>query len=100
MRSARGLECSGFSLGKAESEVRRAQAKTFVRAIKPLRRLLRNQGAVNDSMIIAVSELIDVTEKMARRVELLDVYFGALKKQVRQIDSKEVATLEPDTQGG
>lgn len=40
-----------------QTSLGRAQQKHFVRSVKPLRRILRNQGAVNDSLIEAVHQL-------------------------------------------
>jgi hypothetical protein len=53
----------------------RARTKAFVRAIKPFRRILRNQGAVNDSLIEAVYHLAaqnqEILEQMNELLELV-----------------------------
>jgi hypothetical protein len=51
-----------------QSSLLRARSKTFVRAIKPLRRILRNQGAVNDSLIEAVHHLAAQNQKMLEQM--------------------------------
>ena len=51
-----------------QSSLDRARSKAFVRAIKPFRRILRNQGAVNDSLIEAVYHLAAQTQKMTEQM--------------------------------
>jgi len=51
-----------------QSSLDRARSKAFVRAIKPLRRMLRNQGAVNDSLIEAVYHLAAQNQKMMEQM--------------------------------
>lgn len=51
-----------------QTSLGRAQQKQFVKSMKPLRRIFRNQGAVNDSLIEAVHQLAlqnqDLIEEM------------------------------------
>jgi hypothetical protein len=61
----------------------RARRKSFVRAMKPLRRLLRNQGAVNDSLIDALFHLSAQTQEMVEEIRDLRNRIAALQKQVR-----------------
>lgn len=61
--------------------IARARQKSFVRAIKPLRRLLRNQGAVNDSLIDAVSQLAAQTNDLKDQVADLRRQLNAMRKQ-------------------
>jgi hypothetical protein len=60
----------------------RARRKSFVRTIKPLRRLLRNQGAVNDSLIDALFHLSAQTQEMVEEIKDLRKQLTALQKQV------------------
>jgi hypothetical protein len=60
----------------------RARRKTFVRAMKPLRRLLRNQGAVNDSLIEALFHLSAQTQEMVEEIRDLRMRLAALQKQI------------------
>src|SRR3954454_24821485 len=46
----------------------RASGKSFVPAMKPLRRLLRNQGAVNDSVIEAVYHLFAQNQELIKEI--------------------------------
>ena len=74
-----------FSFDIVESELNRARTKTFVRAVKPFRRIRRNQGAVNDSLIRAVGELCNVNREMAREIELMRGALAELRQQIRQL---------------
>jgi hypothetical protein len=60
----------------------RARRKSFVRAMKPLRRLLRNQGAVNDSLIDALFHLSAQTQEMVEQIRDLQRQLIALQRQV------------------
>jgi hypothetical protein len=60
----------------------RARRKSFVRAMKPLRRLLRNQGAVNDSLIDALFHLSAQTQEMIAEIRDLKKQLAALQKQI------------------
>ncbi len=52
-----------------QTSLGRAQQKQFVKSVKPLRRIFRNQGAVNESLIEAVHQLAlqnqDLIEEMS-----------------------------------
>ena len=60
----------------------RARRKSFVRAMKPLRRLLRNQGAVNDSLIEALFHLSAQTQEMVEEIRDLRMQLAALQRQI------------------
>jgi hypothetical protein len=60
----------------------RARRKSFVQAIKPLRRLLRNQGAVNDSLIDALFHLSAQTQEMVEEITDLRSQLAVLQKQI------------------
>jgi len=54
--------------------------------MKPLRRLLRNQGAVNDSLIEAVFHLSAQTQEMVEEIRDLRMQLAALRKQIPPAD--------------
>jgi len=62
----------------------RARTKAFVRAIKPFRRLLRNQGAVNDSLIEAVHHLAAKNQEMVEQMNNLRDLVSDLRSELRQ----------------
>lgn len=68
----------------------RAWRKSFVRAIKPLRRLLRNQGAVNDSLIEAANHLLARTDELVAELSKLQRSLSALEIQIRQLRSERL----------
>ena len=49
--------------------------------IKPFRRLVRNQGAVNDSLINALFHLSAQTQKMIEEISYLRAQLDAVPKQ-------------------
>src|ERR1044072_9877128 len=61
----------GFDFKKARQALNRARAKTDVNTIKPLRRLRRNQGAVNEALIDSFSALVAVNKQMASEITAL-----------------------------
>ena len=68
----------------------RAHRKTFVRTIKPLRRLLRNQGAVNDSLIEAVYHLFAQNREFITELSKLQRRLFALELQVQELGAEPV----------
>ena len=75
---------SGFDFEKVREALHRTRAKTWVRLIKPLRGLRRNQGAVNDSLIDAVDALLAVNKQMASELAALRREMAALRTQAAQ----------------
>lgn len=77
------------------SEIRlsidRARRKSFVRAMKPLRRLLRNQGAVNDSLITALYHLFAQSEQMIEALSEMHTRLAKLEARIQQLRER------PDT---
>lgn len=65
------------------NSLNRASRKSFVRAVKPLRRLLRNQGAVNDSLIEALHHLSAQTQEMIEEMSELQRRVSTLQTQIR-----------------
>jgi len=62
----------------------RARTKTFVRAIKPFRRILRNQGAVNDSLIEAVYHLAAKNQELVEQLNDLRDLVSDLRSELRR----------------
>lgn len=79
-------ERNDFHAGRIQSALRRARLKTFVKKAKPFRRILRSQGAVNDSLIEAAHALAlqqqELREEMQKIREALWAY-TARKAQAR-----------------
>src|SRR2546426_6022594 len=74
-----------FSFDVVNSELHRAHSKSFVRMVKPFRRLRRNQGAVNESLIRAVNELCNINHEMAREIEVMRAALADAGQQIQQI---------------
>jgi hypothetical protein len=62
----------------------RARNKSFVRAIKPFRRIFRNQGAVNDSLIEAVYHLAAKNQELVEQMNDLRDLVSDLRSELRQ----------------
>ena len=54
-----------------------------MKAVKPLRRIVRNQGAVNDSLIEAVHHLAAQNQEMSEDIQTLRDLVGQLRAQLR-----------------
>jgi hypothetical protein len=76
------------------SSLHRARTKNFVRALKPFRRILRNQGAVNDSLIEAVHHLAAENQQMMEQIEDLRSVVQALRSQLRRVPAGDVPSAE------
>ena len=88
----------GLRADRIEKALSRASRKSFVRAIKPLRRFLRNQGAVNDSVIEGVTELYAQTQAMIEEIGELQRRISTLENQVRELrQSRSVGAAAPAT---
>ena len=70
---------------RIEKALNRASRKSFVRAIKPFRRFLRNQGAVNDSIIEGLTELFAQTQAMIEEIGEMQRRISTLEIQIRQL---------------
>ncbi len=81
----------------------RARVKTYVRLVKPFRRLFRNQGAVNNSLIEAVYHLSQQSQEMMQEINHLRRNVISLRKQLaatsaaRSIDPASDGTAETET---
>lgn len=73
-----------FHVTRIQASLNRARFKTFVRMVKPLRRIFRNQGAVNDSLIEAVHHLAAQNEELNEQVIDLREVVDSLRTQLRR----------------
>ena len=83
-----GSRRTGKQFEIVDAELRRAKAKSFVKGIKPLRGLRRNQEAVNESTLAAVRELVVVNRKMACEIEALQNLALVLRQQIVELQSR------------
>ena len=75
----------------------RAAAKSFVNAAKPLRRLLRNQGAVNDSLIEALWHLSLQAEEMLEEISRLQRRMAALEAKLLKQPAEQIHSATRST---
>ena len=88
----------GFDFKKTRDALNRARTKTEVHTIKPLQRLRRNQGAVNEGLIDAFSALLAVNKQMAAEISALSSEVAALRQL---LDESEVrAASESENNSG
>ncbi|HJT80760.1 MAG TPA: hypothetical protein VJ719_06140 [Chthoniobacterales bacterium] len=71
--------------GPIKDALNRAYRKSTVQAVKPLRRLLRNQGAVNDSMIEALFQLTAQMEELVQEMTELQRRINMMQARLTQI---------------
>jgi hypothetical protein len=74
----------GFDFKSARQSLGRARAKNDIDTIKPLRRLRRNQGAINEALIDSLSALIAVNKQMAAEIAGLSGELATLRQQLAQ----------------
>jgi hypothetical protein len=72
----------GFDFKSARQSLKRARAKNDIDTIKPLRRLRRNQGAINEALIDAFSALLAVNKQMATEIAGLSTDLAAAREQL------------------
>ena len=77
----------GFDFKKAKQALNRARSKTDVNTIKPLRRLRRNQGAVNEGLIDSFSALIAVNKQMAAEISALSADLAVLRQRLAEMET-------------
>jgi len=77
----------GFDFKNARQSLSRARAKNDIDTIKPLRRLRRNQGAINEGLIDALSALIAVNKQMAAEIAGLSGELATLRQQLAKKNS-------------
>ena len=78
----------GFEFKSARQSLGRARAKNDIDTIKPLRRLRRNQGAINEALIDALSALIGVNKQMAAEIAGLSGELAALRARVAAAETR------------
>jgi hypothetical protein len=83
----------GFDFKKAKQALNRARAKTDVNTIKPLRRLRRNQGAVNEALIDSFGALVAVNKQMAIEIAALSADMAALRQRLDE--NEALSTSDP-----
>ena len=86
-------ETGSFHAGRIQASLLRAREKTFVKTVKPLRRIVRNQGAVNDSLIEAVHHLAAQNQEMSEDLQTLRDLVGQLRAQLRP-DSRPIKAAD------
>ena len=79
----------GFDFKSARQSLGRARTKNDIDTIKPLRRLRRNQGAINEALSDALSALIGVNKQMAAEIAGLSGELAALREQLAQTDTRD-----------
>ena len=85
----------GFDFKKARQALNRARAKTDVNTIKPLRRLRRNQGAVNEALIDSFSALVAVNKQMASEIAALSADMATLRERLSESEALQDAASDP-----
>ncbi|MDQ2660034.1 MAG: hypothetical protein M3Y03_06405, partial [Verrucomicrobiota bacterium] len=70
-----------FHETRVQAALERARRKTFVGLPKPFRRLMRNQGAVNDSLLEALHHLALHNAELTQEV-------GELRDEMRNLGKK------------
>lgn len=85
----------GFDFKKARQALNRARAKTEVHTIKPLRRLRRNQGAVNEALIDSFSALVAVNKQMASEIAALSADLAALRQRLTESETLRDEASDP-----
>jgi hypothetical protein len=78
----------GFDFKSARQSLGRARAKNDIDTIKPLRRLRRNQGAINEGVIDALSALIAVNKQMAAEIAGLSGELASLRERLAQPEAR------------
>ena len=84
----------GFDFKKARQALNRARAKTEVNTIKPLRRLRRNQGAVNEALIDSFSALVAVNKQMASEIAALSADMAILRQRLTESEALQDAASD------
>jgi hypothetical protein len=88
-------EHPGFDFKKAKQALNRARAKTAVNTIKPLRRLRRNQGAVNEALIDSFGSLVAVNRQMASEIAALSADMATLRQRLTESEALQDAASDP-----
>jgi hypothetical protein len=81
----------GFDFKSARQSLSRARAKNDIDTIKPLRRLRRNQGAINEGLIDAMGALIAVNKQMAGEIAGLSGELAALRERLAEAETRQTS---------
>lgn len=81
----------GFDFKKTRDALNRARTKTDVHTIKPLQRLRRNQGAVNEGLIDSFSALIAVNKQMAAEISALSAEMATLRQLLAESEARSTS---------
>ncbi len=84
----------GFDFKSARQSLSRARNKNDIDTIKPLRRLRRNQGAINEALIDAFSALLAVNKQMASEIAALSGDLAVVRNRLADF---ETATTPGDS---
>jgi hypothetical protein len=83
----RSREHAPVDFRSVRQALNRAHAKTSIKTIAPFRRLRRNQGAVNESLISSIRSLLRINKKMAREIELLHADLSNVCDQLARLQA-------------
>lgn len=81
----------GFDFKKTRDALNRARTKTDVHTVKPLQRLRRNQGAVNEGLIDSFSALIAVNKQMAAEISALSSEMATLRQLLAESEARSTS---------
>jgi hypothetical protein len=81
----------GFDFKSARQSLGRARAKNDIDTIKPLRRLRRNQGAINEALIDALSALIAVNKQMAGEIAGMSGELASLRQRLVETETHRIS---------
>ena len=81
----------GFDFKSARQSLGRARAKNDIDTIKPLRRLRRNQGAINEALIDALSALIAVNKQMAGEIAGMSGELATLRERLVERETRAIS---------
>ena len=90
-----GQHHPGFDFKKTRDALNRARTKTDVRTIKPLQRLRRNQGAVNEGLIDSFSALLAVNKQMAAEISALSSEMATLRQLLAENEARSTSEQQP-----
>jgi hypothetical protein len=85
----------GFDFKKTRDALNRARTKTDVHTVKPLQRLRRNQGAVNEGLIDSFSALIAVNKQMAAEISALSSEMATLRQLLAESEARWRSEQQP-----
>ena len=76
----------GFDFKSARQSLKRARTKNDIDTFKPLRRLRRNQGAINEALVDAFSALLAVNKQMASEIAGLSTDLAAVRSRLAEYE--------------